>query len=71
MLMLNMVPNDDEPSQREEETKRTKELRRLLEDYAADLRALMEKFRCSSIEPADLDTRLRPPQFERCISLLA
>jgi hypothetical protein len=29
----------------EEETKRTAELRQLLEDYAADLRALIEKLR--------------------------
>jgi hypothetical protein len=37
---------DEKPTQREEEeTKRTADLRRLLEAYAADLRALMEKLR--------------------------
>jgi hypothetical protein len=40
-----MGPNDKKASQREEETKHTAELRRLLEDYAADLRAFMEKLR--------------------------
>jgi hypothetical protein len=40
-----MGPNDKRPNQREEETKHAAELRRLLEDFAADVPAYMEKLR--------------------------
>jgi len=41
-----MAPKNEEPTQREEEdTKRTADLRRTAGEYAADLRAFIEKLR--------------------------
>jgi hypothetical protein len=56
-----MGPNDEKASQREEETKHTAELRRLLEDYAADLRNPRQsghRFRRKAATDSD---RKRPP----------
>jgi hypothetical protein len=46
-----MGPNYKRPNQREEETKHAAELRRLLEDFAADVPAYWRSFVASLIEP--------------------